>query len=49
MAAAEHELNFELTNDTPYLALLVEIWCVCCEKFRENWLYYNDGMPLYLF
>ena len=41
-------LPFELTKDTPYLALSGELWSVFCEYFNRNWpcykgfLLYND-------
>ena len=28
------KLDFEPTNDTPYLALMGELWGVFCAKFR---------------
>ena len=31
MALVEHILDFELTKDTPYLALTGKLWGVCCE------------------
>ena len=44
-------LLFELTKDTPYLALSGEIWSVFYEYFNRNWscykgflLYYHDVM-----
>ena len=42
MATTEHKSDFELTKDTPYLALMGELWGVCCEDFRENWSRKND-------
>ena len=36
MTAAERELDFNLTTDTPYLALTGELWGVYCEYFGEN-------------
>ena len=30
MTAAENKSQFELTKDTPYLALTGELWGVCC-------------------
>ena len=41
MTAAEHESDFKLTTDTPYLALTGELWSVFCEDIGENWLRYN--------
>ena len=34
-------------KDTPYLALMGEIWCSFCENFGENWPGYN-GIALYI-
>ena len=31
MTAAEHKSDFDLTKDSPYLALTGELWHVCCE------------------
>ena len=31
MKVAEDKLDFELTKDTPYLALIGERWGVCCK------------------
>ena len=43
-------LPFELTKDTPYLALSGELWSVFYEYFNRNWscykgflLYYKHG------
>ena len=42
-------LPFELTKDTPYLALSGELWSVFYEYFNRNWscykgfLLYNDN------
>ena len=43
-------LPFELTKDTPYLALSGELWSVFYEYFNRNWscykgflLYYDDA------
>ena len=41
-------LPFELTKDTPYLALSGELWSVFYEYFNRNWLCYK-GFLLYLF
>ena len=38
----EHESKFQLTKDTPYLALTGELWGVCCEDLEENWPLYNS-------
>ena len=40
-------LPFELTKDTPYLALSGELWSVFCEYFNRNWSCYK-GFLLYL-
>ena len=43
-------LNFiqvELSKDTPYLALMGQLWGPFCEDLRENWLRYN-GTTLYI-
>ena len=40
-------LPFELTKDTPYLALSGELWSVFYEYFNRNWTYYK-GFLLYL-
>ena len=42
MAAAEHKSDTELTKDTPYLALMGELWSVCFEDLGENWQRYNS-------
>ena len=45
-------LPFELTKDTPYLALSGELWSVFYEYFNRNWpcykgfLLYHDYLPL---
>ena len=36
MAEEEHELDFELTIDTPYLVLTGELWDVCYEIWKNN-------------
>ena len=41
-------LSFELTKDTPYLALSGELWSVFYEYFNRNWSCYK-GFLLYLF
>ena len=40
-------LSFELTKDTPYLALSGELWSVFYEYFNRNWSCYK-GFLLYL-
>ena len=40
-------LPFELTKDTPYLALSGKLWSVFYEYFNRNWSCYK-GFPLYL-
>ena len=39
-------LPFELTKDTPYLALSGVLWSVFCEYFNINWPCYK-GFLLY--
>ena len=39
-------LSFELTKDTPYLALSGELWSVFYEYFNRNWPCYK-GFLLY--
>ena len=41
MAAAEYALVFELTKDTPYLALKGELRDICYGDFGENLSRYN--------
>ena len=41
MTAAELKPDFKLATDTPYLALMGELWGVYCEDFAENWPRYN--------
>ena len=40
-------LPFELTKDTPYLALSGELWSVFYEYFNRNWACYK-GFLLYM-
>ena len=40
-------LPFELTKDTPYLALSGELWSVFYEYYNRNWLWYK-GFLLYI-
>ena len=40
-------LPFELTKDTPYLALSGELWSVFYEHFNRNWPCYK-GFLLYV-
>ena len=40
-------LPFELTKDTPYLALSGELWSVFYEYFNRNWPCYK-GFLLYI-
>ena len=42
-------LPFELTKDTPYLALLGELWSVFCEYFNRNWPCYKGFLLYYLY
>ena len=41
-------LPFELTKDTPYLALSGELWSVFYEYFNKNWPCYK-GFLLYVY
>ena len=41
-------LPFELTKDTPYLALSGELWSVFYEYFNRNWSCYK-GFLLYFY
>ena len=34
---AEYQSDAGSTKDTPYLALMGELWDVSCEYFLENW------------
>ena len=48
MTTEEHKSsNISLTEDTPYLTLMGELWGVYCENFGENRPRYN-GISLYL-
>ena len=40
--------DFTLTKDTPYLALMGELWGAYCENFQENWPRYNSTV-LYIY
>ena len=44
MTPVEHESDFKLTTDTPYLGLTGELWSVCCEEIGENWQLYHDTL-----
>ena len=44
---AEYESDAGSTKDTPYLALMGELWGVFCGYFWENWPRYN-GTALYI-
>ena len=44
---AEYKWEFVLTKDTPYVALMGELWGVYCEDFGENGPQYN-GITLYI-
>ena len=46
MIMAERKSNIWLTKDTPYLALMSELWNVFSKDFGENWPRYN-GTTLY--
>ena len=45
MTAGERKSDFQLTTDTPYLALTAKLWGVYYENFEENWLR-NNGTAL---
>ena len=47
MTAAEPVSVFNLTTDTPYLALTGELWGVYCDDCGENWPRFNST-ALYL-
>ena len=38
---SEHKWKFVFTKNTPYLALMGELWGVYCENLGENWLFYT--------
>ena len=42
MRAAENESDLKLTTDTPYLALMGQLWAVSWEEVTENLLSYNS-------
>ena len=46
MISLQNMLPFELTKDTPYLALSGELWSVFYEYFNRNWSCYK-GFLLY--
>ena len=41
MISLHNKLPFELTKDTPYLALSGELWSVFYEYFNRNWSCYK--------
>ena len=47
MTKVENDTDFELTLDTPYLALTGEIWCVYRDYVEENWPR-DNGTALYI-
>ena len=47
MISLHNMLPFELTKDTPYLALSGELWSVFYEYLNRNWSCYK-GFLLYL-
>ena len=47
--AAEHKSDFQLTKDTPYLALRDEIRGVYCENFGEKWHHYISTTLYYCY
>ena len=42
MISLHNMLPFELTKDTPYLALSGELWSVFYEYFNRNWPCYKE-------
>ena len=48
MISLHNMLPFELTKDTPYLALSGELWSVFYEYFNRNWSCYK-GFLLYVY
>ena len=44
---AGYQSDAESTKDSPYLALMGELWGVFCEYFGENWPR-NNGTALYI-
>ena len=42
MISLHNMLPFELTKDTPYLALSGELWSVFYEYFNRNWSCYKE-------
>ena len=46
LTEAEYNTEFETTKDTPYFALMGELWGVFGEDSSENWLRYT-GITLY--
>ena len=47
MISLHNMLPFELTKDTPYLALSGELWSAFYEYFNRNWSCYK-GFLLYV-
>ena len=41
-------LPFELTKDTPYLALSGELWSVFYEYYNRNWSCYKGFLLYYI-
>ena len=39
VTGAEYKSEIGSTEDTPYLALTGELWCVFCENVRLSWPY----------
>ena len=48
MTATEHKSDLKLKTDTPYLALMGELWGVYYENFEEKWPCYN-GTTLFIY
>ena len=48
MISLHNMLPFELTKDTPYLALSGELWGVFYEYFNRNWPCYKEFLLYFL-
>ena len=46
MTEAKYASEVIFSKDTPYIALMGELWSIFCEALSENWLRYN-GTALY--
>ena len=47
MSTAEHKSDFWRSKDTPYFALMGELWGAICDSFGGNWPHYN-GITQYI-